>query len=288
MRSESIIAVQALLDNGKEAELRFRASLMRQEGGALSLWDRPEPGGPERMIMAFAPAAWRGAWLVDPQTSLPVGLEPKSAPVSARSASDSASTPASAPASVAAPAPPEAKPAIAGSSDQAWPESYQPAPAAPASPSVIETPSVPEPASAPAASPADGVVEGGKAPDSDPRQTAWAAADRDQRSELVAQALSEAPYEGVLPLAERLGVSAHEAEQALTFALAQRRVDFQHVQDPALQSLMDQVNPELIQTHRPKKPAEILELLRKRDDTAAVDLVQLRVWLLRNPPKRPA
>lgn len=79
MTSKCLIAVQTFLAGGKEAELHFQADFLRQESGSLMLYSRPAPQEPEQLVMAFAAGFWRAAWVIDPQTKLPQGLQPRQA-----------------------------------------------------------------------------------------------------------------------------------------------------------------------------------------------------------------
>lgn len=99
MSASPLIAVQAILAGGEEAELRFELAWFRLDGGCLSVFVQGA-SGEELLAMAFAPSAWRGAWIIDSASGdqrRPLGLQSSTVPSAAAAHQDRPASPPAAP-----------------------------------------------------------------------------------------------------------------------------------------------------------------------------------------------
>jgi hypothetical protein len=109
-----------------------------------------------------------------------------------------------------------------------------------------------------------------------------------ERSARVLELLGQGVFQGLDALASRAGEPVVEVERILAAALSSKTLEPERVALPTIQRELDAALPELLASDAPKSPKVLLAALRERPATQACDAIQLRVWIMRNPQKRPA
>ena len=75
---------------------------------------------------------------------------------------------------------------------------------------------------------------------------------------------------------------ANEIQKILIIALGHKKIEMDAVALPEMQSALNAVMPEIL-ADSPKNYQDILAILAQRPATQECDLIQLRVWIMRNP-----
>lgn len=94
--------------------------------------------------------------------------------------------------------------------------------------------------------------------------------------------LASAPYEGLAEFSARAGMPSNEIQKILILALGHKKIEIDAVALPEMQSALNAVMPEIL-ADSPKNYQDILAILAQRPATQECDLIQLRVWIMRNP-----
>lgn len=102
----------------------------------------------------------------------------------------------------------------------------------------------------------------------------------------VLEALEIYPYLSLEQFASDTAMGIELLEKTILAALSSKAIPHGRVADAQIQKSLDICLPELVRAYKPKKPAEILELLKNNEDTRDADAIQLKVWMLRNPKRK--
>lgn len=103
-----------------------------------------------------------------------------------------------------------------------------------------------------------------------------------QRSERVIELLASGPYVSLSDFSARAAMPEREVQKILTIALGQKKASLDAVALPEIQAALNAVMPEIL-AGSPSNYQEILSILAQRPATQACDMIQLRVWTMRNP-----
>lgn len=106
---------------------------------------------------------------------------------------------------------------------------------------------------------------------------------REARIVAIIEGLSKVPYAGLPEFSKAINEEPSDVELALSGALASKRVSPDAVADDGMQAKLSGCLPEILKNNSFSKLSGLMEILRERADTAGVDQIQLRVWLLKNP-----
>lgn len=113
-------------------------------------------------------------------------------------------------------------------------------------------------------------------------QTTQASIDQ---SHSIVELLNAKPYKNLLDFSTAIRQSVDLVEKSISAAMAQNLIDFDKVALDDEQAKLDEHMP-AIMANQPKSLSAIISILRQLPDLESADMVQLRVWLKRNPPKR--
>lgn len=103
---------------------------------------------------------------------------------------------------------------------------------------------------------------------------------------MVLEALDIYPYLSLEQFSADSSISVELLEKTILSALTSRAIAHGRVADNDVQRALDIYLPELVKEYKPKKPAQILELLKNKEETQDADAIQLKVWMLRNPKRK--
>ena len=251
MLAAKLFGIQIVLPNEPDAEMKILAAKMTLENSSLVFYDS------EGLILtAFSPNSWRAVWQCTPDgTPLcwnqPLDELPPEIPASPHAGllSDS---PLAAPVEKVLPRSSLPVPENIFSSDETnWPA---PAPIAP----ITSAPPVSDPLSVPER---EGVLAS------------------------ILNALDIHPYLSLEQFSLDSEIAPELIEKGIISALASKAILPGRVADADIQRNLDLFLPEIIRAHKPKKALEMLDHLRNQEETKDADLIQLKVWMLRNPKK---